>query len=184
MLDCRVKGLSWWFSGRISTCHEGNLWSLSWQDPLEKRMATHSSILAWRIPRIEEPCRSMGLKRIALDSVTNTLTFIEYSEMCGTRKETKAHRENTWPEKTEKGSKVHFFEPWVSKITWSKKWQPSPVYFPGKFQEQEDPGGLQSMGLQRVVHNWLTEHTHTHTHTLSKQSDYPLIVPKVASKFL
>ena len=47
-------------------------------------MATHSSILAWRIPRIEEPCRSMGLKRIALDSVTNTLTFIEYSEMCGT----------------------------------------------------------------------------------------------------
>jgi len=70
-----------------------------------------------------------------------------------TRKETKAHRENTWPEKTEKGSKVHFFEPWVSKITWSKKWQPSPVYFPGKFQEQEDPGGLQSMGLQRVVHN-------------------------------
>ena len=30
---------------------------LSWQDPLEKEMATHSSILAWRIPWIEEPDR-------------------------------------------------------------------------------------------------------------------------------
>ena len=29
--------------------------SLYWEDPLEKKMATHSSILAWRIPRIEEP---------------------------------------------------------------------------------------------------------------------------------
>ena len=28
--------------------------SLSWDDPLEKAMATHSSILAWRIPRTEE----------------------------------------------------------------------------------------------------------------------------------
>ena len=29
--------------------------SLSWEDPLEKEMATHSSILAWRIPWAEEP---------------------------------------------------------------------------------------------------------------------------------
>ena len=29
--------------------------SLGWKDPLEKGMATHSSILAWRIPWIEEP---------------------------------------------------------------------------------------------------------------------------------
>ena len=29
--------------------------SLGWEDPLEKEMATHSSILAWRIPRMEEP---------------------------------------------------------------------------------------------------------------------------------
>ena len=31
--------------------------SLGWEDPLEKRMAPHSSILAWRIPRTEEPGR-------------------------------------------------------------------------------------------------------------------------------
>ena len=38
--------------------------SLGWEDPLEKGMATHSSILAWRIPQTEEPGRlqSMGLQ--------------------------------------------------------------------------------------------------------------------------
>ena len=40
--------------------------SLGWEDPLEKGMATHSGILAWRIPRTEEPGRlqSMGLQRV------------------------------------------------------------------------------------------------------------------------
>ena len=33
------------------------LQSLGWEDPLEKEMATHSSILAWRNPRTEEPGR-------------------------------------------------------------------------------------------------------------------------------
>ena len=31
------------------------VWSLGWEDPLEKEMATHSNILAWRIPWTEEP---------------------------------------------------------------------------------------------------------------------------------
>ena len=44
---------------------ETQIWSLSWEDPLEKEMATHSSILAWRIPWIEEPggLWSMGLQK-------------------------------------------------------------------------------------------------------------------------
>ena len=39
------------------------------EDPLEKRMATHSSILAWRIPWTEEPggLQSMGLQRVGHD---------------------------------------------------------------------------------------------------------------------
>ena len=43
--------------------------SLSWEDPLEKGMATHSSILAWRIPWTEEPggLQSMGSKRVGHD---------------------------------------------------------------------------------------------------------------------
>ena len=40
--------------------------SLGWEDPLEKGMATHSSILAWRIPWTEEPggLQSMGHKEL------------------------------------------------------------------------------------------------------------------------
>ena len=40
--------------------------SLGWEDPLEKEMATHSSILAWRTPWMEEPSglQSMGSQRI------------------------------------------------------------------------------------------------------------------------
>ena len=40
--------------------------SLSQEDPIEKGMATHSSILAWRIPLTEEPggLQSMGLQRV------------------------------------------------------------------------------------------------------------------------
>jgi len=43
--------------------------SLGQEDPLEKGMTTHSRILAWRIPRTEEPggLQSMGLQRVGHD---------------------------------------------------------------------------------------------------------------------
>ena len=57
------------------------VWSLAWEDPLEKEMATHSSILAWRIPWTEEPggLQSMGSQRVGHGWVadTNTLYHIE-----------------------------------------------------------------------------------------------------------
>ena len=55
--------------------------SLSWEDPLEKGRATHSSILAWRIPWTEKPCgfQSMELQRVRHDRVTNTFHFSLYS---------------------------------------------------------------------------------------------------------
>ena len=37
-------------AGKESVCNSGGLGSLGWEDPLEKGKATHSSILAWRIP--------------------------------------------------------------------------------------------------------------------------------------
>ena len=48
---------------------QGRFASLGWEDPLEKGMATHSSILAWRIPRTEESSRlqSMELQRVGHD---------------------------------------------------------------------------------------------------------------------
>ena len=50
------------------------VWSLGWENPLEKGMATHSSILTWRILWTEEPggLQSMGMKRVGHDWVTNT----------------------------------------------------------------------------------------------------------------
>ena len=43
--------------------------SLGWEDPLEKAMATHSTILAWRIPWTEEPggLQSTGSQRVGHD---------------------------------------------------------------------------------------------------------------------
>ena len=55
------------------------VWSLGGEDPLEKEMATHSSVLAWEIPWTEEPGRlqSMGLQRVGHDLVTkHTRTYI------------------------------------------------------------------------------------------------------------
>ena len=48
------------------------VWSLGWEDPLEEGMATHSSILAWRIPWTEESGRlqSMGSQRVRHNGVS------------------------------------------------------------------------------------------------------------------
>ena len=50
-----------------SACSAGDPGSISgWEDPLEKEMVTHSSILAWRIPWMEEPggLQSTGSQRV------------------------------------------------------------------------------------------------------------------------
>ena len=51
--------------------------SLGWEDPLEKGMATHSSILAWRVPWTEEPGGLLSTRpqRVGHDWATNTFQF-------------------------------------------------------------------------------------------------------------
>ena len=51
---------------RLPAMWETRVRSLGWEDLLEKEMATHSNILAWNIPRMEEPGRlqSMGSQRV------------------------------------------------------------------------------------------------------------------------
>ena len=60
------------------------------------------------------------------------------------------------------------FDPWVGKIPWRRKWQPTPVFLPGK-----PHGGLQSMGVAKS--QWLSTHTpgwsRTMTECFSKTSD-------------
>ena len=63
----------------LPATQETQVQSLAQEDPLEEGMATHSSILAWRVPWAEEPGRlqSMGSQRVRLDRATNTPTTIE-----------------------------------------------------------------------------------------------------------
>ena len=89
-------------------------------------MATHSSTLAWKIPRIEEPGRlqSMGSQRVRLDWATSLSLF------------TFMHWRRKW-------QPTPVFLP-------GRKWQPTPVFLPGESQ----PGELPSMGSHRVRHDW------------------------------
>ena len=57
--------------------------ALGQEDLLEKEMATHSSILAWKIPWTEEPGRlqSMGLQRVGHDVATSLFTSLSHPYM-------------------------------------------------------------------------------------------------------
>ena len=60
----------------LPAMQETQVWSLGREDPLEKEMATHPSILAWRFPWTEEPgeLQSTGSQRVRRDWVINTFT--------------------------------------------------------------------------------------------------------------
>ena len=64
----------------LTTVQETRVQSLGQEDPLEKEMATHSSILAWRVPRTEEPggLQSMVSQRVGHNSVIalSLFTFV------------------------------------------------------------------------------------------------------------
>ena len=60
----------------LPAMEETRVQSLGQEDPLEEGMATHASVLAWRIPWTEEPdgLQSMGSQRVKHDWVTNSFT--------------------------------------------------------------------------------------------------------------
>ena len=60
------------------------VWSLGWEDPLEKEMSTHSSILAWEIPWTEEPDRLefMRSQKVGLNwTMTTNLPSVQFSSV-------------------------------------------------------------------------------------------------------
>ena len=63
----------------LPAMQETQVWSLGQEDPLEKEVATHSRILAWRIPWSEEPGRlqSTGLQRVGHDWATSLSLSID-----------------------------------------------------------------------------------------------------------
>ena len=122
-------------SGKEPTCqctrHEMRFPSLSQEDALEEGMATHSSILSWRIPWTEEPGGYSPWGRKGSD-MTERLTH------------THTHTKQWLPRwRSGKESacqcrrcKRRRFNPWVGKITWRRKWQPSSIFLPGESHGQ------------------------------------------------
>ena len=62
---------------------------------------------------------------------------------------------------------LEFGRPWVQslgwEIPWRRSWQTTPVFLPGEVPWTEEPGGLQSMGSQRIRHNSVTKHSTVYT---------------------
>ena len=62
----------------LPAMQEAQIWSLGWEDLLEKGVTIHSSVLAWRIPWTEGPdgLQSMGLQRARYNWATDTFLFL------------------------------------------------------------------------------------------------------------
>ena len=59
------------------------------------------------------------------------------------------------------------FDSWVGKMSWTRKWQPAPVFFRGKFRGQKSLGVYSPWGHKERGHK---EHAHTRTHTLMAET--------------
>ena len=107
--------------------------SLGQEDPLERGTATHSSILAWRILWTEEPGRlqSMGPQRVGRNWATFTHSLMHILVL------------TWWLDGKESACQCKRcgFDPWVGKIPWRRKWQPTPVFLPGKSHGQRSLAG-------------------------------------------
>ena len=68
------------------------------------------------------------------------------------------------------GGKRHAFDPWIWKIPWSRKWQPTPVFLPGKFYRQRSLAGFSPWGRVNMT-EWLS--THKNTHILGIKFSFP-----------
>ena len=134
------------------------IWPLGQEGPGEKEMATNSSILAWRGAW---QATVHGVARVRHDWATNTVAFstLYYSYQW-------IYLICSW--KARPGF-THIYIPHVEHLSflcpavcdsvdWSRRrqWQPTPVTLAWKIPWTEEPGRLQSMGSQRVGHNWAT----------------------------
>ena len=78
-------GLPWWLSGKESACNAGDTEDMGLIPglgrSLEKKMATHSSILAWKIPWTEEQATVIGSQRVSHDLATKQQCVHIYTYM-------------------------------------------------------------------------------------------------------
>ena len=126
----------------LPAMRETRVQSLGWEDPLEKEMATHSNILAWRIPWIGEPGRlqSTGLQRVRHNWATSlyfTSHPLKRLPRCYSGKE---------PTCQCRRHRRHGFDSWVRKTRWNRKWQSTLVFLPGRSHGQRSLGSYGPWG--------------------------------------
>ena len=140
----------------LPAMQETLVWSLHWEDPLEKGMATHSSTLIWEISWTEEPGRpqSMGLQRVRHDWATNTHTawWFDLHILW-----------NTWASLVTQLIKnlPTVQKTWVRSLGWEypfkKEMATHSSILAWEISWTEEPGRPQSMGLQRLRHDLVTK---------------------------
>ena len=130
---------------------------------MEKGMATHSSILAWKIPWTEEPGRLWGLKesppilvfsRVLSCTCGFRVKLIHYIK-CYTLI---LHLLSTFlgfPDVSVVKESAcqcsrHRFEPWDRKMPWRRKWQPTAVFLPGESHGQRSLEGYSPWGRREL----------------------------------
>ena len=99
---------------------------------MEKAMATHSSVLAWRIPGTVEPggLPSVGSRRVGHNWRLSSSSISGQGFPGGA-----SGREPCCQSRTHKRCR---FDPWDVKISWRRAWQPTPVFLSGDPQGQRD----------------------------------------------
>ena len=121
--------------------------TLGWEDLLEKEMATHSSILAWRILLRKEPgkLQSMGWQRVGHDWATSlslSLSRLPSEKAMAPHSSTLAWK-IPWmeePGRLQSMGSLSVGHDWVTSLSlftfmhWRRKWQPTPVFLPGESQ--------------------------------------------------
>ena len=68
------------------------------------------------------------------------------------------------------------FDPWVRKIPWKRKWQPTPVFLAGEFDGQRSLAGYNPWGgKESDTPERLSTHTYIHIHTIGSKTEMHLI---------
>ena len=111
--------------------------SLCWEDSLEEGLTTYSSILAWRIPWIEE---TGGLQSVESQRAGHNWATFTHFTLGSSGKE---------PSCQSRGCKRCEFDPWARKMPWRRAWQLTPVFLPGESHGQRSLTSYGPWG-----HNW------------------------------
>ena len=164
----------------LPTMQETWVQSLGQKDLLEKEMATHSKILAWKIPWMEDPGRlqSMGSQRVGHNWATSlsnlTIGWIQGYRIGNTERLLwRFEHTGTNPLQMLRDNFIRLFYCLVEKAM-----APHSSTLVWKIPRTEEPGRLQSMGSLRVRHDWTTSLSlFTSMHWRRKWQPTPVCLP-------